>query len=307
MSQTDKAEFDIVVSVEGATREELDRLTRQLLSRLRELNVESAALARAGAAPVGSKGDPVTIGAIAVSAIPTVIPAVIALVQAWSARGPGRTVKFKGRGIEFEGSPEELHNLLVSLAGEPLPSRTHSAREAVPPAELDPPHSGAQALLSPGIFISYRRADSADMTGRIYDRLTGHFGRSAVFKDVDSIPPGMDFREHLEKAVGQCRVFLIVIGDRWLEMVNSLQENRLHDPGDFVRIELEAALGRNIPIIPLLVHGASMPVEEKLPSSLQRLSYRQAIPIRPDPDFHRDMDRLIAAISAYSGTESWPA
>jgi hypothetical protein len=90
-----------------------------------------------------------------------------------------------------------------------------------------------------------------------------------------------------------------VIGDRWLETSGSLQENRLHDPRDFVRIELEAALDRKILVIPLLVRGAAMPAEEQLPPSLGRLAYRNAMSIRPDPDFHRDMDRLIEALSSY--------
>ena len=115
MNQTDKAEFDIEVSAADATEEELDRMTRQLLSKLRELNVESAVLIRGGPAPKGSKGDLVTIGSIVVDLLPAVLPSVIGLVQAWSARGQGRTVKFRGRGFEFEGSPEELQKLLSTL------------------------------------------------------------------------------------------------------------------------------------------------------------------------------------------------
>jgi hypothetical protein len=42
-----------------------------------------------------------------------------------------------------------------------------------------------------------------------------------------------------------------------------------------------------------------MPTEESLPPSLRKLIYRNGIPIRPDPDFHRDMDRLISAIESY--------
>jgi hypothetical protein len=115
MKQTYKAEFKIEVSAEDATEEELDRMTRQLLAELRESDVESAELVRGEVAPEGSKGDLVEIGSIVISALPTAIPAVVALVQAWSTRGQGRTVKFKGRGIEFEGSPEELQKLLLML------------------------------------------------------------------------------------------------------------------------------------------------------------------------------------------------
>ncbi|HEX2992460.1 MAG TPA: hypothetical protein VHO49_17375, partial [Anaerolineales bacterium] len=73
-------------------------------------------------------------------------------------------------------------------------------------------------------------------------------------------------------------------------------KKRLDDPEDFVRIEIESALRRDIPVIPLLVRGAQMPADEDLPPGLQSLVYRNGIPIRPDPDFHRDMDRLVAAL-----------
>jgi hypothetical protein len=115
MEETEKAEFEILVSMADSTDEELDRFTRQLLSELRELDVESAELAKGDSAPKGSKGDPIAIGSIVISTLPTVLPAVIALVQSWSARGQGRTIKFKGKGIEFEGTPEELEKILTAL------------------------------------------------------------------------------------------------------------------------------------------------------------------------------------------------
>jgi hypothetical protein len=91
-------------------------MTRQLLAELRDTDVESAELAKGGIAPHGTKsGDQVTMGSIVISALPTVIPAVVTLVQAWTSRGQGRIVKFKAKGIEFEGSPEEFQKLLESL------------------------------------------------------------------------------------------------------------------------------------------------------------------------------------------------
>lgn len=116
MNETDKAEFYIEVSAEDTTAEDIDRLTRQLLSELRETDVESAELVKGAEIPRGAKSaEAVTMGSIIVSALPTVLPTVIALVQSWSARGQGRTVKFKGKGIEFEGSPEDLEKILKSL------------------------------------------------------------------------------------------------------------------------------------------------------------------------------------------------
>lgn len=115
MKMEDPIELNVQVSAEHATEEDIDSMTRQLLSELRDLNVESAHLEKGGPAPAGSKGDPYTIGSIAVEVLPAAIPGLIKFIQAWMARGQGRTVKFKGRGIEFEGSPEDFERLLATL------------------------------------------------------------------------------------------------------------------------------------------------------------------------------------------------
>ena len=143
------------------------------------------------------------------------------------------------------------------------------------------------------ILISYRREDSADVTGRIYDRLIQVFPQS-VFRDVDSIPLGVDFRAYLDEQVAKCDVFLAVIGRDWLRGKGRKEKSKLEDPGDFVRIEIESALKRQIPVIPVLVGGAKIPEAQRLPTSIQDVSYRNGIVVRPDPDFHKDMDRLIA-------------
>ncbi|MGQ0555423.1 MAG: SUMF1/EgtB/PvdO family nonheme iron enzyme [Nitrospiraceae bacterium] len=146
------------------------------------------------------------------------------------------------------------------------------------------------------ILISYRREDSADVTGRIYDRLILAFPQS-VFRDVDSIPLGVDFRTYLDEQVAKCEVLLAVIGRDWLRGKNRKGKSRLEDPGDFVRIEIESALKRQIPVIPVLVQGAKIPEVQRLPGSIQALSCRNGIVVRPDPDFHKDMDRLIAHLT----------
>ena len=115
MEETNKAEYIIEVSATDATDGELERMTRQLLSELKELDVESVELAKGESAPIGSKGDINTIGSIALEVLPDVLPIVITLVQSWILRGRGRVVKFKNQGIEFEGSPEELIKLLSKL------------------------------------------------------------------------------------------------------------------------------------------------------------------------------------------------
>lgn len=170
-------------------------------------------------------------------------------------------------------------NFSETLADVPLPSQTNSVKQ--------------------GCFISYRRYDSADVVGRIYDRLVAEYGAKSIFKDVDAIPLGVDFRKAINEAINHCAVLLVVIGRDWLGVTDDQGTNRLDDPRDFVRLEVEAALRNDIPIIPLLVRNAAMPLAEALPTTLQELAYRNGLQIRADPDFHQDMARLSQALKRY--------
>jgi hypothetical protein len=146
------------------------------------------------------------------------------------------------------------------------------------------------------IFINYRRDDSEDVCGRIYDRLIQEFGRGSVFKDVDDIPAGVDFRQVLEREVGSTDLMLVLIGPDWDNRVN---RGRLNDPNDFVRFEIETALRRGIPVIPVLVRRrTALPPKNDLPAPLQDLVFRNARPVRADPDFHKDMDWIVGEIRA---------
>lgn len=142
-----------------------------------------------------------------------------------------------------------------------------------------------------GIFVSYRREDSADVTGRLCDALEREFGAENIFRDVDSIPLGVDFRDHLGAAVQRCRVLLAVIGRNWAGPVDD-GSRRIDDPADFVRVEIEAAIARGVPVIPLLVGQATMPKADALPAELAPLAYRNGMSLRPDPDFRNDVARL---------------
>lgn len=145
----------------------------------------------------------------------------------------------------------------------------------------------------PRIFVSYRRVDSAAIAGRIYDRLNATFG-SDVFKDSYSIKPGDDFRDAIRKAVTNVDVLIVVIGPDWLHVTLSDGTRRLDAPEDWVRSEVEAGLqSRTTTVIPVLVGGALPPAPASLPVSIRELAYRNALQVRDDPDFHRDMDVLI--------------
>jgi hypothetical protein len=147
------------------------------------------------------------------------------------------------------------------------------------------------------IFLSYRRDDSIGVSGRIYDRLHAHFGPDAVFRDIDNIPFGVDFREYIDSAVGRCDLVLVVIGKNWAGEIDAYR--RIDDPRDFVCIEVEGALKRNIPVIPILIDRTTMPNEADLPPSLAGLTYRNAIDMDQGRDSHPHVDRLIRGIELH--------
>ena len=149
----------------------------------------------------------------------------------------------------------------------------------------------------PKIFISYRRDDSAAHTGRLYDRLEGHFGQGQVFMDVDAIKPGLDFVEVVQAAVSVCDGLVAVIGKEWLHVSDAAGGRRLEDPDDLVSLEIATALDRGIPVIPVLVQGAQMPRGNELPDRLKPLASRNALEVS-DNRFRSDVERLIETLEA---------
>lgn len=145
------------------------------------------------------------------------------------------------------------------------------------------------------IFISYRREDAAYPAGWLFDRLADRFGKDHVFKDVDSIQLGDDFVEVITSAVESCNVLLAVIGKQWLTITDEHGLWRLNNPNDFVRLEIEAALARNIRVIPILVEGAQMPRSDQLPASLAKLARRNALEVSPNR-FASDTGRLLTVL-----------
>ena len=149
-----------------------------------------------------------------------------------------------------------------------------------------------------GIFISYRRDDSAANAGRLCDRLGAEFGAEQVFMDVDDIPPGADFSAHISAKIGACDALLVVIGKQWLSA-------RLNDPNDLVSQEIALALQRDILVIPVLVEGAGMPKAAELRNDLKALAQRNAVAIS-DQDFHGDTVKLINTLRALPGLRKQP-
>jgi hypothetical protein len=142
---------------------------------------------------------------------------------------------------------------------------------------------------SPRIFLAYRRSDTQWITGRIFDRLRDHFGRSAIFMDIEATPPGVDFREHIARMLKKCNVLVAVIGPHW-------DQPRLFDAEDWVRAEIETALSSRIRIIPVLIDGARLPAVSSIPESIREFAYRNASNIDSGRNFDVDINRLIDAI-----------
>src|ERR1700761_3104021 len=131
-----------------------------------------------------------------------------------------------------------------------------------------------------GIFINYRRDDAPGVAGRLGDRLAKSFSRRAIFMDVDAMRPGLDFVKQLEEQVSKCDVLLAIIGPNWLKATDEKGQSRLVSDRDYVRIEIASALKREIPVIPVLVNGATMPPEDDLPDDLKPLVNRHALELR---------------------------
>jgi formylglycine-generating enzyme len=156
----------------------------------------------------------------------------------------------------------------------------------------------------PKIFISYRREDSPSLSGIIASRLASAFGRSEIVFDVDNFPVGRDFREYIKEKLETCDYLVAVIGKSWLTCCDKTGRPRLEDPADWVRLEIEAALGRErkIPVIPVLLDNVPPLKQEQLPESIRELAYRQAHSVRPPSDFDQDVETLVQKIKSQERT-----
>ena len=148
------------------------------------------------------------------------------------------------------------------------------------------------------IFISYRRDDTEGQAGRLFQDLREAFGADRVFMDVATIEPGVDFRRAIERQTQSCGVLLALIGRNWLLVADEQGHRRLDDPGDFVRLETASALQRDIPVIPVLVHGARMPRADELPDDLKDLAYRNSVELT-HARWDSDLQLLIKALRTY--------
>lgn len=152
----------------------------------------------------------------------------------------------------------------------------------------------SEVFVTINIFLSYRRDDSQDISDRICEHLLSHFGPGNVFMDIDAIPLGADFRNYIDEKVSECNVLLAIIGSNWLRILHERQEMS----HDFVRVEIESALNRGIPVVPVLVGRAEMPTEQELLEALKPLAFRNATRVGSGKDFKPHIAQLIKDLEA---------
>lgn len=151
----------------------------------------------------------------------------------------------------------------------------------------------------PKIFLSYRRDDSSGYAGRLHAALVKHFGANQIFRDIDTVRAGEDFHDVVERSVQSCDILIAIIGKQWLT-ISKESVRRLDEPDDFVRLEIANALSRNIPVIPVLVQGATIPRPQDLPDELQSLPRHQAFEIS-DARWDYDVRQLVKELRHLSG------
>ena len=152
--------------------------------------------------------------------------------------------------------------------------------------------------MSGGIFVSYRRSDSADFAGRIADFFAYNYPDTALFFDVVAIEPGEDFTAAIRRRVESSEVVLVIIGETWLDVRDANGNRRLDDPDDFVRQEVATALELDARVIPVLLDAAQMPTADGLPDALKPLAVCNAEFVRRGA-FHRDMEHLGSFVKSF--------
>lgn len=158
------------------------------------------------------------------------------------------------------------------------------------------------------VFISYRRSDAGFATDRLYEELKRHVADPTenIFLDIDAIPPGLDFVDHIAGKVAQCDVLLAVIGPHWLTAKDEQGRRRIEQDDDFVRIEIASALARDVRVVPVLLDAEPMPTAAALPPDIQALARRQGVRVSRER-FAEDVGKLAAELGLSGDAPKTPA
>lgn len=205
------AELNLEISASDASEDDIDDMTRQLLSELRDMDVESAELTKGNVAPDGTKSvDPVIMGQIAVAVLPAVLPKLIEAIQAWASRGSNRIVKFKYKGMEFEGHAEDLQNILAKM---------EDKRSEAP---VQPEGGKSASQYEDAVFVSYAWGGESERT---VDELELSFVKRGIRMVRDK--KALDYKgsiEAFEQRIGKGQRIVLVISDKYLRSEHCMYE-----------------------------------------------------------------------------------
>jgi hypothetical protein len=154
----------------------------------------------------------------------------------------------------------------------------------------------------PRVFICYRREDTAAFADALQDRLIAAIDSVQVFRDSDSLLPGMRFTAKIEEALTACDVVLVLIGKKWLTAAQPQGGRRIDAEQDWVRVEIATALASNKHVVPCVVGGASMPSARDLPDDIALLTSHNAIHLSQGT-LRRDSEPLVALIQRFRNQE----
>jgi len=168
-----------------------------------------------------------------------------------------------------------------------------SAEEPAAAAETaTPPVTGGAR-----VFISYRRGDGDFYADSLFDRMMAGVPDVAVFRDTDTLKPGMVYSEKIDQTLRSCDFLLVLIGKKWLS-ANKGGVRRLEQSDDWVRLEIAAAFRHGKTVVPCLLGGAAMPSRNDLPQEIADLTLRHAVSLS-QKNFRRDADQLIDMLKSW--------
>jgi hypothetical protein len=185
-----------------------------------------------------------------------------------------------------------LRRDFTAIVGQSVEASEVPAVPEVAPGSQTPPGG-------PRVFISYRRDDGDFYADSLFDRILAVVPNARVFRDTDTLKPGMLFSEKIDETVRSCDILLALIGKKWLKASDGTGARRLDKPDDWVRLEIATALRHGKTVVPCLVGGAKMPSGADLPPDLAGLELRQAVHIS-QLKFRRDVEELMELLGTWA-------
>ncbi len=147
----------------------------------------------------------------------------------------------------------------------------------------------------PRVFICYRRHETEAVAQTLFYCLMAKVDGVRLFRDTDTLQPGMVFAEVIDQTIAGCDALVAVIGKKWLTLKGANGLRRLDDEADWVRMEISSALRQKKRIIPCLANGARMPSADELPTDLRPLTSYHPVAVS-QISLDRDVEPLIRSL-----------